>query len=461
MTKNIINGMALLPLSMAFVACSQNEVAFDENYAYNEKAASYQKQFVDKFGAIAENHDWGFGQTTAGTRGSVLTETWGEAIGFQIPESITRWTEGKCANNCAEAFESGDGVDIENLVTDIDFDCYWLQHFNKAEGNHSEMVQLQAYDANAKNGTGAWVDVINFSNGQNETVTNYPANSSTKGSTLMINMGGKTGDPTQGPSYHKLFRWIDTDGNYHYNYKFLNYYFKQNKNFIFNELVLGICFDDEEAAPNGARRGNGKGNGNGNGNGNGAKGNWWLIVIKQATPIDSQNPVIEEGRIMCEDLGDKNHSDFDFNDVVFDAKRYLDGTITIEVKAAGGTLPISIAGESVNLGKMMNTGVAFAEKTQIITLQPTANGPAYRSIRDIPVVVNPGGTAQPYELQTVNGKAPQKICTPINTNWAEEYIPIDEAYSKFGEWVNNNDSQKWLEVEDIELTDLNLDTPIK
>ena len=77
------------------------------------------------------------------------------------------------------------------------------------------------------------------------------------------------------------------------------------------------------------------------------------------------------------------------------------------------------------------------------------------------MVVNPGGTAQPYELQTVNGKAPQKICTPINTNWAEEYIPIDEAYSKFGEWVNNNDSQKWLEVEDIELTDLNLDTPIK
>ena len=78
------------------------------------------------------------------------------------------------------------------------------------------------------------------------------------------------------------------------------------------------------------------------------------------------------------------------------------------------------------------------------------------------MVVTPGAKAVPYELKTTNGKAPQKICCPINTHWAEEYVGIDDAYTKFADWVRTNDSQEWIEVEVDELTDLDLTTkPIK
>ena len=108
---------------------------------------------------------------------------------------------------------------------------------------------------------------------------------------------------------------------------------------------------------------------------------------------------------------------------------------------------------------MTNTGVNVNENLQEIIIEPKSDGqPVYSSIKDIPVVVTPGGDAKPYELNTTNGKAPQKICCPINTHWAEEYVGIDKAYTKFANWVKTNDSQKWIEVEVEELTDLDLNT---
>lgn len=41
-------------------------------------------------------------------------------------------------------------------------------------------------------------------------------------------------------------------------------------------------------------------------------------------------------------------------------------------------------------------------------------------------------------------------------------VGIDDAYTKFADWVRTNDSQEWIEVEVDELTDLDLTTkPIK
>lgn len=438
MKKSYFYGLSLLVVGMTFVGCVKNDVEYDENFAYKQKAAMYEEAFVEQFGSIAANHDWGFSQTTgssASTRGAIAGSKNDKNFdcAFIVPDDIVESKNGNLANMCEALFNSETG----STTCSITFDNYWLQHLNTPQGDQNKMSQLQAFDSNAKNGTGEWIDVTNFTHGKNETNNYFKVNTKAKGATLMVNMGG-TGDPNNG---NKLFRWLEItekngkkDTAYHYDYKFLQCNVKKNKKSL-NEMVLGFY----------------------------GGSHWWLIVVKAAQPTNPNNYVVEEGRIMCEDLGDKEYSDFDFNDIVFDAKRYYNGTIKITIRAAGGKLPISVAGEEVTLGQMTNTGVNENTTLQEIVIQPKSTGvPAYPSIRDIPVVVTPGADAVPYELKTVNGKAPQKICCPINTHWAEEYVGIDDAYTKFADWVRTNDSQEWIEVEVDELTDLDLTTkPIK
>jgi hypothetical protein len=430
MKKSFFSGMAMLLMGVAFVGCS-SEVSVDPDYAHKKKVMEYDAAFQKEFGTIAKGHDWGFAQTSGtSTRSSMGGSEDGQLAecDFVVPEDITQWKNGNCANQCVKAFHDGEGVDIDEI--DFTFDYYWLQHYNTAEGLHNIMKQVQAYDANANNGEGAWIDVVNFEAGKNEKTTYFKVNSSSHGTTLMLDMGGNAGDPAEGPSHGKLFRWEDYNGDYHYDYKFLNYSYRQNKNKKFEALVLGLKNDATH---------------------------WWLIVVKPAVPKDPTKVVVEEGRIMCEDMGDIG--DFDFNDVVFDAKRYWDGSINVKVLAAGGTLPIEIDGVDVykRFGtNMVNTGVNSAEPFEI-DIDANADGtPKYASIKDIPVVVNPGGEAAPYELKAELGKAPQKICSYINTSWSEEYVSIKSAYTLFEEWVRANNPKKWIEVEVAKFTDLDL-----
>jgi hypothetical protein len=155
------------------------------------------------------------------------------------------------------------------------------------------------------------------------------------------------------------------------------------------------------------------------------------------------NPIIEEGRIMCEDLG--VIGDFDFNDVVFDAEIHQDGTTIITVLAAGGTLELTVAGEEVHalfgveLKDMVNTGimtkapVTFTAKEQ------------YRHLIDIPIVVRKqdGQTITSYILTAIKGQAPQKICVPRTTLWPKEYKSIKLAYPEFVNWVEGEDAFNW------------------
>jgi len=38
-------------------------------------------------------------------------------------------------------------------------------------------------------------------------------------------------------------------------------------------------------------------------------------------------------------------------------------------------------------------------------------------------------------LKSEIGEAPQKICLPIGTKWADEYVDINAAYPNFENWV--------------------------
>lgn len=185
----------------------------------------------------------------------------------------------------------------------------------------------------------------------------------------------------------------------------------------------------------------------------------------------------EIGRVMAEDLGSSDYDDVDYNDVVFDARILEDfcrveittnsgtevktsGTYTINNKsytagstniraniklvAAGGTIPISVAGMNVHsafgVGKteMVNTFNSNMTNGKYQTKDPVplknAQGSedftGYTTINDIPI----GAEFMNGVIVIDNsGSVPHKLKVPVTAPWPKERIEMNTAYSnKFG-----------------------------
>ena len=428
MKKLMIKGMALLSLGIAFTACSRD--VYDENYADKVRVNDYDQAFTKEFGTIAKGHKWGFDQTTGRslTRAAVTStnEYW------IIPENCWGPSQNKEGWNATEIRQMFINRDKEggilSTLSDFSFDNYFLQHVKKAQGKGGGAVKHSVAVLEAFNSTtnpGKWEPVTNFEGADNPdgvfTVTaenTYfyaPTYKSVKGTTLMADMGGNA-DPNG-----KLFRLKNTDGTYNYDYGFIrtNAYHKDIKKTINNEpfLVFELPAKKDGDTPL-----------------------YWVIRLGVGEKATEPNPILAEGRVLCEDMG---ANDFDFNDVVFDATIMRTGEINIKVLAHGGKLPIAIDGVDVTLGQMTNTGVNVADY-QEITIAAVGGQPKYSTIEAIPVTVNPNGKADDsYNLEAKVGSAPQKICAPVGTLWPLEYKKISQAYSPFTTWVNTKDPAEW------------------
>lgn len=432
MKKVVFKGFAMLLCGAAFVACSHNDASFDEGYKAKSEAmqrdAQYEDAFVKAFGPIDPGHQWGFDQTTGHslTRQAVTStnEYW------VIPRNCwggSQNKEGWNANDIrAMVIKDTEGNMLPTL-SDFSFDNYFLQQVEKVNGQGGGKVRqgikwLEAFNSK----TGKWEHVTNFDGGDNpdgdfvitaeNTYFYAPKNKSADGTTLMADMGGAA-DPANG----KLFRLLNSDDSYNYNYGFIraNAYHKDLKETINNEpfLVFEIPGKNE------------------------GQYLYWVIRLGVGEKITEPNdPISAEGRVLCEDMG---ANDFDFNDVVFDATIMKTGEIKIKVLAHGGVLPIAIADVKVTLGQMTNTGVNTAA-IQEFTIDAVGGKPKYASIAAIPVTVLPDSEAgNSYDLEANVGSAPQKICAPIGTRWPKEYTKISDAYSPFGGWVNNSSPADW------------------
>ena len=432
MKKVVLNGFAMLLCGVAFVACSHNDASFDEGYQAKSEAlqreTKYEDAFVKAFGSIAPGHQWGFDQTTGHslTRQAVTStnEYW------VIPRNCWGGSQNKEGWNANEiramVIKDTEGNMLPTL-SDFSFDNYFLQQVEKVNGQGGGKVRqgikwLEAFNSK----TGKWEHVTNFDGGDNpdgefvitaeNTYFYAPKNKSADGTTLMADMGGAA-DPANG----KLFRLLNSDDSYNYNYGFIraNANHKDLKETINNEpfLVFEIPGKNE------------------------GQYLYWVIRLGVGEKITEPNdPISAEGRVLCEDMG---ANDFDFNDVVFDATIMKTGVIKIKVLAHGGVLPIAVAGVEVTLGQMTNTGVNNAD-IQEFTIDAVNGNPKYASVAAIPVTVNPNGTAgDSYNLEANVGTAPQKICAPIGTRWPKEYTKISDAYSPFGNWVNNATPADW------------------
>lgn len=177
------------------------------------------------------------------------------------------------------------------------------------------------------------------------------------------------------------------------------------------------------------------------------KPNYTIAESKCNPGFNGGNSEIEYAvRIICEDLGAAD--DFDFNDVVFDAL-IKDGKTYIKVLAAGGTLPLTVAGKEVHdifgvgTTTMVNTqpNAHYATKTNE---QEFVIDQAYPSYKDIPVMVGVDANANPMTnegmttLKAEKGSAPQKIAVGTNFEWCDERQQIESLYTNFDEYVGNS-----------------------
>ena len=211
------------------------------------------------------------------------------------------------------------------------------------------------------------------------------------------------------------------------------------------------------------------------------------------------------GRVFCEDLGKASREDLDYNDVVFDViiwkrhavtiRKWYKVTYTttdgkedpnsevwattsfkeetipasdtfyaqIKLMAAGGTLPLTVAGVEVHdafdvdVSTMVNTVNDYSTVYgSYRTLDPVAIGTVTESVKydgvtkdillftgyekagDIPIVVNYDGKAI-KELGVEQGKAPHKLFVPKGTKWAVERKNLALAYPDFVNYVSDKD----------------------
>ena len=222
----------------------------------------------------------------------------------------------------------------------------------------------------------------------------------------------------------------------------------------------------------------------------------------------------QSGRIFCEDLGVAAREDLDYNDVVFDViiwkythyhqpmkstttwtttdgnkdpgsestsapvtngnRQEVDATYyaQIQLLAAGGTLPLTVAGKEVHnafgFGEttMVNTRDAnstafgkyeFKDPDQYpvyigdTLMTVTFNGQTYylkltegiSHAKDVPIVVNYDNN-QVAQLSAKVGEPPHKLFVPFNTRWTSERKPLNLAYPNFKRYVVDSSDTSWV-----------------
>ena len=175
----------------------------------------------------------------------------------------------------------------------------------------------------------------------------------------------------------------------------------------------------------------------------------WIVKITPGLYKQGQRVFVEDLIAGLDDLSKLSISDWDFNDAVFDVlpQDYWDNAgvhhqeTIITLRAAGGTLPLTVAGKEVhemfgvNVSEMVNTGAGPERPVVIFRLDNMVT-----NANDIPVVLDGSITLQAVEKNAET----QKLAAPASVNWVGERVFINDVY-KFTEWLQGN-AATWYEL---------------
>lgn len=216
----------------------------------------------------------------------------------------------------------------------------------------------------------------------------------------------------------------------------------------------------------------------------------WIVTLNEAqrqdTPTPDPDPTYYSRRVIAEDLGTAENTDFDYNDVVFDVVQDEANT-TVTLRAAGGTLPLYLV--------VFKSGTTIDEETYSFdpsdsniewsqevhawydvptsTMVNTNNGTVSKDVPtpkvftrlieagDVHIFVNKGGF---YTITARVGRPAQKLAVGTDFKWLNERVSIIDQtyYGNFLKYVKNEkvygaDSYKLWYNENPEEVDETLD----
>ena len=411
--NKIINFGAMLTIAAGAMtfnsSCSSNDVPSYDPSA--EKTALYQENFVKTFGNIDPKNDWGFGQdipcAPKPTKGvNANANEWGGYV--EVPEPLTE-AQIATVTNWFASNPNPQGIAVN-------WSDFFVQQVSSTEyGKNMDLLTCGTAEEH----------INNFNGGDGSTNGNVcywqdPNNQNNK-LTRSDKIQFMVNSSTECFGYHESRGTF----NQQYNDKYVIIPGSMIDSSVDGMYFVGFDYNSSkgENSPENIY----------------ADGyyNDWIVKI---TP----GLYTEGDRVMCEDLG--TTADYDFNDIVIDV--YNDwrgypgnwgGATIVTVRAAGGTLPATVAGKEihelfgVDTKDMVNTGIKTAP-VAIFRIPQVANA------KDIKVMV--GNDTGTWELKTATGAAPQKICVPNGTRWNKEYKSIELSYPDFRNYVNDAAANK-------------------
>jgi len=175
----------------------------------------------------------------------------------------------------------------------------------------------------------------------------------------------------------------------------------------------------------------------------------WIVTFKPASYGDVPTPNL---RVIVEDLTATQPSDFDFNDVVFDVYYGNTGSAYLMVQAAGGTLPLTVAGVEVHglfgytttnimINTNARTGVSGLPAKKI-PLDFAVNSP--EDVRDLieikvtkRVLNEQTGEYEPrdFTIEATTGAPAAKVAVVPTFQWVNERHSMKDDYPSFRDYV--------------------------
>ncbi len=362
MKKYLMTGAAAIALCVGFVSCSSDEDVYDPQAASNLVKAQYDAAFVSTFGQPAATQDWGFGSSASRTR-SVIKADMTDYPSATAPAAITDAERTYVTN----WFKENSGLSEVGLPW-TEFYIQWVSGDNSAKKGiwhrYDQNRVNNGYESNywdeefTDNATMDYL-IVSDNNGYKEHVNDFNANGGgpfgvvyMKNSSALY-FGYHSSWDGNDYQYFKLAE-IDVPGVGRGYYVGLSIYGKKYDN---GDKELGI--QRLQYAED-----------------------WILKIVPGNQPA---NPAI---RVFAEDLSATDASDFDFNDVVFDATYVSENQVKIKVWAAGGTLPLQICskdGVTYGGGFEVHDGFGVPVKCMVNThAYPIIQAPGYTAKDELP-----------------------------------------------------------------------------
>ena len=500
-----MTGMAALAISAAFTSCSKDTDVYNSDQPKQDIQATYEQNFIKVFGQPAANQDWGFG-SGAGTRTwNVNGNQWHDGVNYNYEYDAKVTTDEK-----NKVFNYVNDKNNVETVNQIPYTEYWVTQiwngnkdanatgakapasisYPNQNGATTTIIggaQMDKLEIKETQSADSWIHCNNFNGADN----NDWKEGGEGGRTLMTSSGTYSFRYTNSQSSYLSEKYIIVPGakidaslaGFYYvcfdfekgytdaekaqettyftyvgvdnngaeqavqTFSIPGYYTStnmptdqqikdavNNPNYkeIKNVSVKGYLYGDKHC----------------DGDDNYTD---WIVRISPAK-VKSNYDI----RIIGEDLSaGEDGNDFDFNDVVFDVKFTGDNTAKICIVAAGGTLPLRVAGQEVHglfhqdTNIMINTNAAdagypnqaYEQRDNLPTFDITLTGVKAANGKNIKIEVEKevNGVKQWVELKANDGEPAAKIGVKPGFDYCNERQGISSKYPRFTQWVQNVD----------------------